>query len=272
LTENIFLIPENPIMGSKNKVPFLKLFYAAIIIFFLGKFGLKFYERVNQEENWNTANTEMAVTAQKIGENLEQESFIYNEVDTTPKATGDAGKVERMFKSFFNDTVIYHNNYANKLNDIGFNDLVNPYHWMKDSDFTQTQETLRLAQQVMVQTRKEHFDLLNALPSRIKALDINERDKRGLLEGARQEKAFQDASINKMWDLEAEIMDEVGRLIEFMESIKGRWSLVEDRMVFESDSDASQFNKHLVKISEKAEEQENHQKKLQERGMDALRQ
>ena len=171
---------------------------------------------------------------------------IEAELDTTIKASGQFGEVERFVKEYMGKMVDQRNGYMSELNSIGWENLLDGNRLLKDESFSESKAIVRDAKKIIKKYRVKTYDLLNETRNTINTLSFSDRTKKAAITSFDKGMAESMIQIEKMWNLEEQAVIECDKIITFLSQTKGDWIVENDQILFYEDKDLNTFNSYVV--------------------------
>ncbi|MCK5113279.1 MAG: DUF3053 family protein [Phycisphaerae bacterium] len=182
--------------------------------------------------------------------------LIEGEIDTTPKAKGEFGEMERFIKEFMAKAAKQGNDYQLELTNIGINRLLEAKRIEKDETFAESKVILRKAKQIVEKYGTRTDELIAEARNKISTLNVSRAAKKGMEKGFDEALASSLEQLKTMWDLEEKILGEMVSIINFLEERKGTWTVQDDQIVFARETDVARYNAFLLSIHRIAKEQQ----------------
>lgn len=170
----------------------------------------------------------------------------------TAKASGDLGVVELVSKQLLNDMANAHNEYLAALEGAGWMSLLDAERLKSDTHMQESLRIIQRSEQVMKAHRQKAFAIIESIPDRAQQAPFrSETARRQFLKGldVGLVKGRENAEIS--WGYEAQIIQEYKGIIELLAR---RWAHfefdAENNVLFESQSDADDYNARMARVDE----------------------
>ena len=181
---------------------------------------------------------------------------IEKPIDTTPKARGEFGEIERFMKEFMDQMASQRNDYLLELEAIGWNSILDANRIKADKTFVESKVIIQKAKEVVTKYTKRTQELLENVRGKIRSLNISESSKRSMLSGFERGMVKAKANIDAMWSLEAKTINEFENIITLLSAKKGAWVVDGEQILFYNDSDLERFNSYIASIQSIVKQQE----------------
>jgi len=181
-------------------------------------------------------------------------------IDTTPKAKGDLGEIERFMKTFLNRMASQQNNLLIELDAIGWDRILDPDRIKKDKTLAESKMLTQKANDIVHKYKAQTYILLDNAQKEISALKISESNRRGMLNGFKESMTNQRPQIDAMWDFESKVISEFENIFALLSARQGTWEIQNDEFLFARQSDANIFNSYITAIHEHTARQQAIQK------------
>jgi len=193
---------------------------------------------------------ESSTDAQGMPKRIEQP------INTTPKARGEFGEMERFMKEFMDQMALQRNDYLLELEAIEWNSILDASRIKADKTFVESNVTILKAKEVVTKYTIRTQELLENAKNKIRALNISESSKRSMLSGFERGMEKAKANIDAMWTLEAKTINEFENIITLLSAKKGAWVVDGEQILFYNDSDLERFNSYIASIQNIVQQQE----------------
>jgi hypothetical protein len=212
-----------------------------------------------------TAASEMQATLREAAKQADA-----GPVDTRPKASGEAGELERMVKQFYavlrEDQVAY----RAELTALGFPAFIQPENIGAPGGPARARKGLDRMDAVVAKYRARTEQRLTEYRVTIQNAPIRDKYKSGMLAGFDESMVARKPDRDRLWNLEQDIVDEYRAVVTLLEHPKGRWTADAKGYRFESRADLKAFNGHVAKAQDLAQEQERLRQQTLDRTQDVL--
>jgi hypothetical protein len=188
---------------------------------------------------------------------------IEKPIDTTPKASGDIGEMERFSKEFLNQIASQRNDYLLELETIGWKSILDANRIKADKTFVESKDTIQKAKEIVNKYREKTTTLLSNTKEKIHSLNISESSKKGLLSGFEQGIKESKNNTDAVWSLEGKIINEFENIINLLSDKKEAWIVEGKKIIFYDSNDLDRFNSYISSIQKIA----NQQKEIQNRSI-----
>ena len=181
---------------------------------------------------------------------------IEKPINTTPKASGEFGEVERFMKEFIDQMVSQRNDYILELQAIGWNGILDVNRIKADKTFIESKVTIQKAKEVVKKYKEQINTLLSNVKDNIRSLNVNETSKREMLSGFDRGMEKAKKNIDALWSLESKTINEFENIINLLSARKGAWIVEGEQILFYNDSDLERFNYYMASIQKMVGQQE----------------
>ena len=178
--------------------------------------------------------------------------------DTTPRAGGELGQIERVTKEFLNEVLVHRNEYVKQLEGARWDVVLDVDRLWKDKDdaYSESRAMIQAADDAVDELEKKIRVTLASVPQRVRALNISENKKEEYITGFQESAGKSDTAMERNLALEREVFGTVGDLVDFLEKNDGEWTVEEGEILFYTDEMVEQYNAYLERIAEIVAEQE----------------
>lgn len=181
---------------------------------------------------------------------------IEKPINTTPKADGEFGEMERYMKEFMDQMASQRNDYLLELEAIGWSSILDANRIKSDNTFIESKVTIQKAKEVVIKYTKNTKMLLENTRSKIHTLNISESSKRSMLTGFDSGMENSKENIDTMWSLEAKVIDEFEKIITLLSAKKRGWVVDGEQILFYNNSDLERFNSYIASIQNITQQQQ----------------
>jgi len=177
-------------------------------------------------------------------------------IDTTPKARGEFGEMERFMKEFMDQMVSQRNDYLLELEAIGWNSILDAERIRADKALIESKVTIRKAKEIVGKYQERTNVLLNNARQNIRSLNISESSKREMLSGFDRGMEKAKNQIDAVWALEGKVVTEFENIINLLSARNGAWIVEGGQILFYNDSDLNRFNSYIASIQSLVNQQQ----------------
>lgn len=181
---------------------------------------------------------------------------IEKPINTTPKARGEFGEMERFMKEFMDQMASQRNDYLLELEAIGWNSILDANRIKADKTFVESKVTIQKAKEVVKKYKEQTSTLLSNAKENIRSLNISETSKREMLSGFDKGMEKAKKNIDAMWSLEGQTINEFENIMNLLSARKGAWVVEGEQILFYNDSDLDRFNSYIASIQNIVNQQE----------------
>lgn len=103
----------------------------------------------------------------------------------------------------------------------------------------------------------EYNNLITNLNKSISELELPKSFKKGFLEGFTQAQEENGSKLSNLFKVEKDVSNKVNSILNFMLSIKGKYTVENDRILFETNDDLNKYNGYIEDIQKLAQEETN---------------
>jgi len=191
-----------------------------------------------------------------------------NPFDVGPVPEDEAGRMHQVMRQYLNMVVKARNDYLSELDDIGWNDVLDPDRLQADADMTESRRLSGQARDAMARAETNSVAALAALPGLIEAAPLSAANKRDMLKGYRRSSERGLADMRGSFALESQTLDQFEGMVELLDRVE--WGVEESQIVFYSDADVETFNGYFNRINTLSAELEARQKAGLDRARETL--
>jgi hypothetical protein len=166
-------------------------------------------------------------------------------VDITPRASGDAGQLERAEKQYFNDVLADQNAYRDELAALDLKSVMNPVSLGRDPGVRLAKSRLAQARQVVAKYRARNLARLDEFRGRIDHLPVNANTKRAALASIDSHYAENRAALVQVWTFETTAIDEYSEAVNVLARSQGRWDVDGGHLRFVRPTEMRAYNAHI---------------------------
>ncbi|GLR14400.1 hypothetical protein GCM10007907_31900 [Chitinimonas prasina] len=177
-------------------------------------------------------------------------------IDTTPRATGSAGEMERFIKTFFRDLTALRNDYQREISNSGWENLLNASQFSQDPGFHQRRALVHEVRQIANTYQARNHQAINNTLASISTLNMSEADKSDLRSGFEQGLVKARRNIDKLWALENQAIDEMGAMVDLLARNPQAWEVEQGNVAFNNQALLDRYNAHFRRVQEIVQEQE----------------
>jgi len=181
-------------------------------------------------------------------------------IDTTPAAQGEVGEMERFGRTFMSRMAEQRNEYLRQLDAIGWGKVLDVQRIAGDKTLAQSKAMVSKARPIVASYKDKALATIESARADIDKLPISESRKAGFRKGFEKSLETSRGRLLEQLDLEARIVDEVGKLFDMLSAKAGAWSIRNGQLVFAEQATLSSFNGHIAEIQKMAARQEALQK------------
>lgn len=176
--------------------------------------------------------------------------LIEKTIDTTPKAHGKFGEMEKFMKELLNQLVSQRNGYLLEVEAIGWDSLLDINHIKADKTFVESKVKIQKAKELVEKYKKQSDIFTVKTQENIRSLNINERKIREMLSGLVQGMEEEKKSTDTLWTLESKTIDELENCINLLSEKKGTWDIEGEHIVFHNDDDQEKIKSYVSAIQQ----------------------
>lgn len=239
----------------KNK----KVLIVTLIIFIsaISAMGFTSYFYAKHIKTKRSEERQAAIT--DMQEQLSLLSQSVTDVEPVPvinNSTTELDILGQLTQEILADQIALRNGYLAELNSIEWFSILDPNRIALDKSLVEANITIEKAKTISQKYKQKHFKALEDIKAKVEQLDIQESKKRDWLAGYDKSMRSSQAIRDKIWVLEASILDEVEDIINLLASNPDSWTVDGDEILFESDSILLQYNNHIESISSLSTQQQ----------------
>ncbi|MEW5949858.1 MAG: hypothetical protein AB1711_10680 [Thermodesulfobacteriota bacterium] len=181
-------------------------------------------------------------------------------IDTSPKARGDFGEMERFVKEFMNQMASQRNDYLLELEGIGWHSMLDPQRIRVDKGLIESKVIIRKAKEIVAKYQEKTNVLLRNAREKIQSLNMSASLKQEALAGFDRGMDKAKSQIETMWALERKAVTEVENIITLLSAKNDAWVVERGQILFYNDSDLNTFNSYIASIQSLVKQQQQIQK------------
>ena len=181
-------------------------------------------------------------------------------IDTTPAAQGEVGEMERFGRTFMSRMAEQRNEYLRQLDAIGWEKVLDVQRIAGDKTLAQSKTMVSKARPIVASYKDKALATIESARADIDKLPISESRKAGFRKGFEKSLETSRGRLLEQLDLEARIVEEVGKLFDLLSAKAGAWAIRDGHLVFSEQATLSSFNSHIAEIQKMAARQEALQK------------
>jgi hypothetical protein len=163
-----------------------------------------------------------------------------------PRATGDAGEVERLLTAFLGQIQSDHEDYLRDMAATGIQDVLKPARLAKDKSLRAALESIEEARSVVKAYQARAERRRNEFRHAIETSALSPAKKQELLAGV--DHSSRDAGESDTWGLEMAILDEFEATARDLRHSRGRWSITGRGIMFTDQGDLAVWRGHIAAI------------------------
>lgn len=163
--------------------------------------------------------------------------------------------VSAVAKAYGAEIAAVQSEYQTACNAVGMDKLLVPERVAADVGFQESYAILAQARRVTEEFRKKTLEAVGSFSTKLEAAGLSPEDTRRALADAEKGLATSIPAIKESWEIEVELVDQLGVLIGFLEASRDRWLLQAGQFGFQDDKDLEKFNAIMATFNEKAQYQ-----------------
>ncbi len=163
-----------------------------------------------------------------------------------PNLSGSLAVMQQFIADLANQSAAITNDYTRELGAIGVYSILDADRLAGDHDFSESRAIIAETEQVITLYEARFDGLVDDALARIDALDLSEAEKQDMRTGFQRGLGQSEATRSRMWELERQIMREFSLLIDMFEA--DSWVFENGELIYETDEQLEQYNRHLDKI------------------------
>ena len=195
---------------------------------------------------------------------------IEERVDTTPKARGELGEMERHLKTCLNQAAAEQNEYLLELEAIGWGRILDPERVKQDKALIESTVILKQAKGIVKKHRAKVYVLREETRKEIGRLNVSESFKREMLGSFDKAMDKSKRQLDAHWDLEEKILTTFESIVAFLSARVGAWVVSEGQIHFYREEDTNRYNAFLASVQDAVRQQEAIRKQMAEAADDCL--
>ena len=183
---------------------------------------------------------------------------IPSQIEVIARAADPSKKINKMddvFIQMINMAVHYRNDYFAELTQCGWFSVLDAKKMAGDLNMKASRQTTACAKTVAAKYRIKSNLLINEMREVVDKSALSEKEKEGYLLGMDNNLQSTHEQREQMWALEERCIQEVEKIIAFLDARAGRWVEDNGAFAFTSQEDIDQFNLHMYSINQIAAEQ-----------------
>lgn len=234
--------------GTKFKT---SLFFSVYASFVVGSLIPMQIQRSEDVEGVEFIVDEMAELIQDSGQFDADGKPIF--IEKTYKRNPDAGGSMAVMQDFamdvFNRLAKQSNEYLTELDAIGWTALLDPERLQADRSLNESRKMIADARLVVSKYKGLKDDLVNQARKEIEFMDLTAAEKQGFEEGFNRGFENSRRKGEEKWLLEEAVIDECEQIVDLLAIEPRSWVIQESQILFETQEQLDQYNKHLAKIN-----------------------
>ena len=180
--------------------------------------------------------------------------------DTSPKAKGEFGEMERFIKTFLNKMASHRNDYLLELDAIGWEKILDPGRMEADKTLIESKAITQKAKEIVNKYREKTDLLLENARKDINSLNLSENSRSEMLRGFDDSMENSKRRIDEVWDLEARVISEFENIFALLSAKKKSWVISNGQIIFYNNDALNKYNAYLESIQNIVQQQEAIQK------------
>ena len=181
---------------------------------------------------------------------------IEKSIDTTPKASGNYGELERFTKEIMGQMISQRNDYLLELETIGWGHILDANRIKADKTFAESRDIIRKAKETVNKYHEKNSALFNNVGGKIRSLNISEPAKSAMLSGFEKGMNKSRNNVEASWSLEGKAINEFENIINLLSDRKDAWIVDGKRILFYDDNDVDRYNSYMASIRNIMSQQE----------------
>jgi hypothetical protein len=168
-------------------------------------------------------------------------------VNTRAKATGEAGELERLLKTYIANIQSDRDAYLAELRAAGVLDALKPEHLARDRTLRATCASLAAGKAIVKKYRERYHARKLELRQAIERSEMTPADRRAMLASLDRAEAHGDPG-DQVWDVEDAYLDEMDATAADLQHARGRWAVQNHRLMFSNPADLQAYNQHIANL------------------------
>lgn len=175
------------------------------------------------------------------------------DIDTTPRARGMYGEIERGMKIILQQRVAQYRAYMKELDEARLSELFIANRLARDRGLVESRLILEQSQRVVRKYSLQNQRLLADVPAILRSLDLSEEQKNQMVEGAIKARPRQQASLARNWELERQTLAEFEQMINLLDDNRSAWRVAQNEIVFDRARLLDRFRAHQLTVRQLTE-------------------
>jgi len=227
--------------GGVKMLPLLGVFGALLLA--LGACGwvIQQVEERKRQEDIASAEIERAL-------DLLRRSDGKAVIDVTPRASGSAGVMERLFKEVINTIAGDNRQMDEDLKALGFPDLMEPEALGRSGGLDAADSALAGARKVVAKYAALRKQRLEDFKDRVRTAKLPRFERQELLLGL--ERGLKESALDndRVWTIQDQVVQEFQGAVAALRASKGRWVVRANSIEFYRDADMRAYNDRIYKV------------------------
>lgn len=188
-------------------------------------------------------------------------------ISAAPVSTGELGEMERLIRQLMVDMVTQRNEYFAELESAGWTKMLDSTRITRDTDLRETQKIVATARALVDKYDSKSKALIDAIPAKINALNVQESSKRDMIRGFEKTAGQSRTQLVELWALERQTLVEVEGAVLVLGSSRGKWTFKDDNFVFADQRSLDSFNARMSAVQELTRQQTDLQKRNSDKAL-----
>lgn len=177
-------------------------------------------------------------------------------LDTAATMRGERGMVESLVRKMLNRIITLRADYMKDITAIGWDSVLAPERVIRDKSLAESKRMIASARSLIATYRGRTHSILDTLGMEIGALDIDEETRASMASGYTSALKEREGELDRQWDLEAQVVDEVDAIITILGTKRGRWKVSDEGVMFTDPDALASYNSHLTRLQGIVQQQE----------------
>lgn len=212
---------------------------AIIAVIGVGSAGYYYSKQAKQQKQQEkqAVTNDLQAQLSAISENISDPNVLETPIiETSSKATGNLGVMEKFTKDIFADAVTLRNNYFKEMEAIGYFNILDPNRIKADESLTESTQMIEKAKSIIKDYQQKQQNLLIDARKKIDKLEISESQKSAWIKGYNKSLEKNQKASARVWELEISSTDIIEKALTLLSENPDSWIAEDNQIVFYDDS------------------------------------
>lgn len=185
------------------------------------------------------------------------------DLQTTPKASGEAGEIEAFARRQLSLGANTRRDYEAELTGAGLDELFSKQELTRSDWLAHARYKLRRLQEITAKYEALSVKQTADIKVRIEQLNLSDANKQQMLAGFEEGQQINGPDQMRVWQLEKDVLGELSAMVDVLARTEGHWAFEGEQIAFGRTSDLEEFNRRSTRVQELGKSQEALLEKLQ---------